>query len=53
MDEARVTVGMPVYNDPDGLRRSVPTIFGQTWRGQLRLVVVDDGSSRLSTAGST
>jgi glycosyltransferase involved in cell wall biosynthesis len=45
MDEARVTVGMPVYNDPDGLRRSVPTIFGQTWRGQLRLVVVDDGST--------
>lgn len=45
MDEPRVTVGMPVYNDPDGLRRTVPTIFGQTWRGELRLLVVDDGST--------
>jgi glycosyltransferase involved in cell wall biosynthesis len=41
-----VTVGMPVYNDPDGLRRSVPTIFSQTWDGPVRLLLVDDGSSR-------
>jgi glycosyltransferase involved in cell wall biosynthesis len=40
-----VTVGMPVYNDPDGLRRSVPTIFSQTWEGPLRLLVIDDGST--------
>lgn len=45
MSQPRVTVGMPVYNDPDGLRRSVPSIFGQTWRGPLRLLIVDDGST--------
>ena len=39
-----VTVGMPVYNDPDGLRRSVPTVFSQTWAGRIRLLIVDDGS---------
>jgi glycosyltransferase involved in cell wall biosynthesis len=40
-----VTVGLPVYNDPDGLRRSVPTVFAQTWDGPLRLLVIDDGST--------
>jgi glycosyltransferase involved in cell wall biosynthesis len=45
MSQPRVTVGMPVHNDPDGLRRSVPNIFGQTWRGRLRLLIVDDGST--------
>jgi glycosyltransferase involved in cell wall biosynthesis len=45
MSQPRVTVGMPVYNDPDGLRRSVPSIFGQTWNGPLRLLIVDDGST--------
>ena len=40
-----LTVGMPVYNDPEGLRRTVPSIFGQTWAGPIRLVVVDDGST--------
>jgi glycosyltransferase involved in cell wall biosynthesis len=44
--ERAVTVGMPVYNDPDGLRRSVPTIFSQTWAGPVRLLLVDDGSDR-------
>jgi glycosyltransferase involved in cell wall biosynthesis len=39
-----VTVGMPVYNDPDGLRRSVPTVFSQTFEGRVRLLLVDDGS---------
>jgi glycosyltransferase involved in cell wall biosynthesis len=39
-----VTVGMPVYNDPDGLRRSVPTVFSQTWPGHVRLLIIDDGS---------
>ena len=41
----RVTVGLPVYNDPDGLRDSVPTVFAQSWEGDLRLLVVDDGST--------
>lgn len=45
MQQPSVTVGMPVYNDPDGLRRSVPTVFGQTWKGPIRLVVIDDGST--------
>lgn len=45
MKAPRVTVGIPVYNDADGLLRSVPTVFGQTWSGRLRLVVVDDGST--------
>ncbi len=39
-----VTVGMPVYDDPDGLRRSVPTVFSQTWPGRIRLLIIDDGS---------
>jgi glycosyltransferase involved in cell wall biosynthesis len=44
-NQPRVTVGMPVYNDPHGLRRSVPSVVGQTWRGSLRLLIVDDGST--------
>jgi glycosyltransferase involved in cell wall biosynthesis len=43
MNRPCLTVGLPVYNDPDGLRRSVPTVLGQTWQGPLRLLVVDDG----------
>ena len=39
-----VTVGMPVYDDPEGLRRTVPTIFSQTWAGRIRLLIIDDGS---------
>jgi glycosyltransferase involved in cell wall biosynthesis len=42
---SRVTVGLPVHNDPVGLRRSVPTVFGQTWEGEIRLLVIDDGST--------
>jgi len=41
----RLTVGMPVYNDPSGLLRSVPTVFNQTWDGEIRLLVIDDGST--------
>ena len=40
-----LTVGLPVYNDPDGLRRSVPTVFAQSWTGPVRLLIVDDGST--------
>lgn len=40
-----VTVGMPVHNDPSGLLRSVPTVFNQTWQGDIRLLIIDDGSS--------
>jgi glycosyltransferase involved in cell wall biosynthesis len=45
MGQPRITVAMPVYNDPDGARRSVPTVFGQTWQGPLRLLIIDDGSN--------
>ncbi len=41
----RVTVGLPVYNDPRGLRTSIPTVFAQSWTGSIRLVVIDDGST--------
>jgi glycosyltransferase involved in cell wall biosynthesis len=41
----KLTVGMPVYNDPSGLLRSVPTVFNQTWDGEIRLLIVDDGSN--------
>lgn len=41
----RITVGLPVYNDPDGLRCSVPTVMEQSWQGDLRLLIVDDGST--------
>jgi len=40
--DPHVTVGLPVYNDPDGLRLVVPSVLGQTWPGELRLLVVDD-----------
>jgi glycosyltransferase involved in cell wall biosynthesis len=39
-----VTVGMPVYDDPEGLQRTVPTVFSQTWPGRIRLLIIDDGS---------
>jgi glycosyltransferase involved in cell wall biosynthesis/tetratricopeptide (TPR) repeat protein len=45
MSEPKVVVGLPVYNDPEGLIRSVPTVFGQTWNGSLRVIAVDDGST--------
>lgn len=41
----KVTVGMPVHNDPFGLLRSVPTVFNQTWVGDVQLLIVDDGST--------
>lgn len=43
--QPRVTVGMPVYNDPEGVRRSVPSVLGQTWPGAIRLLILDDGST--------
>lgn len=44
MADPHVTVGLPVYNDPVGLRLTVPSVLGQTWPGELRLLVVDDAS---------
>ena len=35
---------IPHYRDPEGLKQSLASVAGQTWRGRLRVVVVDDGS---------
>jgi glycosyltransferase involved in cell wall biosynthesis len=35
---------IPHYRDLQGLRQSVESIVAQTWTGDIRLVVVDDGS---------
>lgn len=36
---------IPHYNDPDGLNLSLRSIARQTWKGAMRIVIVDDGSS--------
>ncbi|WP_136683132.1 glycosyltransferase family 2 protein [Falsirhodobacter xinxiangensis] len=35
---------IPHYCDPDGLKRSLDSVAEQTWRGRMRVIVVDDGS---------
>lgn len=35
---------IPHYRDPKGLQLSLGSVAQQTWRGRLRVVVVDDGS---------
>lgn len=45
MADPHVAVGLPVYNDPEGLWRTVPSVLNQTWSGDLRLLVVDEGSN--------
>jgi glycosyltransferase involved in cell wall biosynthesis len=35
---------IPHYRDLDGLRRSIASVAEQTWTGDIRMVVVDDGS---------
>jgi glycosyltransferase involved in cell wall biosynthesis len=35
---------IPHFRDPDGLKASLESVAGQTWRGGLRVIVVDDGS---------
>jgi len=37
---------MPHYRDLKGLAQSVATIVAQTWTGDIRIVVVDDGSPK-------
>src|SRR5690606_38836681 len=46
-EEARlsVTVGLPVYNGAAGVRASVASVLHQTWRGEIRVLIVDDGST--------
>ena len=35
---------IPHYRDPDGLAQTLASIGGQTWTGDIRIVIVDDGS---------
>lgn len=44
MSHERVTVGMLVRGDLDGIRRAIPAVAGQTWQGTMRVVVFDDGT---------
>lgn len=44
MTMSRLDVLVPHYRDPDGLTISLDSIAAQTWTGDLRIVVVDDGS---------
>ena len=37
---------IPHYRDVSGLAKSVSSVVGQTWTGDIRLVVVDDGSPK-------
>lgn len=47
---ATLDVLIPHYNDPEGFRRSLDTVAAQTWTGDLRAVVVDDGSGEAERA---
>jgi glycosyltransferase involved in cell wall biosynthesis len=41
---SRLDVLLPHYRDPEGLKISLDSIAAQTWTGDMRVVVVDDGS---------
>lgn len=43
--EYMLDVLVPHYSDPAGLKMSLDSVARQTWRGRLRVVVIDDGSS--------
>ena len=42
---ARLDVLVPHFNDPVGLDNSLASVTEQTWTGDIRIVIVDDGSS--------
>lgn len=42
---ALLDVLVPHFEDVEGLKASLSSIESQTWRGSLRVVIVDDGSS--------
>lgn len=46
LENQRVDVLIPHFNDADGLRATLASVAAQTWEGPVRLVVVDDGSTR-------
>lgn len=39
-----LSVLVPHYDDPEGLRLSLDSVARQTWRGDLKVIVCDDGS---------
>jgi glycosyltransferase involved in cell wall biosynthesis len=41
---SQLDILLPHYNDPAGLALSLESIAEQTWTGDMRLVIVDDGS---------
>jgi glycosyltransferase involved in cell wall biosynthesis len=45
---AELDILVPHYNDPEGLVLSLRSIVRQRWKGNKRVVIVDDGSSESS-----
>lgn len=48
MDQSLVSVGIPTYNRPEGLRRTLECIIGQTYKN-LEIIVSDNCSPGLET----
>ena len=44
-DENVLTVGIPVFNDPKGVKESIDSVFNQTWHGKKQVLIIDDGST--------
>ncbi len=42
---ASLDILLPHYNDPEGLLLSLQSVLEQTWPGEMRVVIADDGSS--------
>lgn len=40
-----IDILIPHYNDPEGLYISLQSVKRQTWRGEFRVVIADDGSN--------
>ncbi|MCB1351977.1 MAG: glycosyltransferase family 2 protein [Rhodobacteraceae bacterium] len=41
---SRLDVLMPHFRDPEGLALSLASVAGQSWTGDIRIIIVDDGS---------
>jgi glycosyltransferase involved in cell wall biosynthesis len=40
-----LTVGIPVFNEQLAITRAISSVLNQTWKGELEILVVDDGST--------
>lgn len=49
---ATVDILIPHYNDVEGLDLALKSIAAQTWRGELRIVIADDGSAPQAVSGA-